>query len=139
VWIFGAICPAEGKAGGVVMPYCNSEAMSLHLEEISRHVVPGAHAVITLDQAGCHGSAALVGQSNITLMSLPPRCPELNPVESLWQFMRDNWLSNRDFYPTTTSSTTAASPRTASPMSPGASCPSECDSRHIGCDQCVFV
>lgn len=97
MWIFGAICPAEGKAGGVVMPYCNSEAMSLHLEEISRHVVPGAHAVITLDQAGSHGSAALVGQSNITLMSLPPRCPELNPVESLWQFRRDNWLSNRDF------------------------------------------
>ncbi len=79
------------------MPYCDSEAMSLHLEEISRRVVPGAHAVITLDQAGWHGSAALVGQSNITLMSLPPRCPELNPVESLWQFMRDNWLSNRVF------------------------------------------
>jgi hypothetical protein len=38
-----------------------------------------------------------VGQSNITLMSLPPRCPKLNPVKSLWQFMRDNWLSNRVF------------------------------------------
>jgi len=23
------------------------------------------------------------------------QCPELNPVENIWQFMRDNWLSNR--------------------------------------------
>src|SRR3546814_9793197 len=34
---------------------------------------------------------------SITLMPLPPRCPELNPVENVWQFMRDNWLSNRIF------------------------------------------
>jgi len=37
----------------------------------------------------------LVVPSNITLLPLPPRCPQLNPVENLWQFMRDNWLSNR--------------------------------------------
>ena len=33
----------------------------------------------------------------ITLMPLPPRAPELNPVENVWQFMRENWLSNRVF------------------------------------------
>ena len=79
------------------MPHCNREAMSLHLEEISRHVAPGAHAVVILDQAGWHGSNTLVVPSNITLMPLPPRCSELNPVENLWQFMRDNWLSNSIF------------------------------------------
>ena len=79
------------------MPRCNSEAMSMHLEEIAFHVAPGAHAVLLLDQAGWHGSAELVVPPNITLMPLPPRCPELNPVENVWQFMRDNWLSNRIF------------------------------------------
>lgn len=79
------------------MPRCNSEAMSMHLEEIAFHVAPGAHAVLLLDQAGWHGSAELVVPDNITLMPLPPRCPELNPVENVWQFMRDNWLSNRIF------------------------------------------
>ena len=44
-----------------------------------------------------HGSAELVVPPNITLMPLPLRCPELNPVENVWQFMRDNWLSNRIF------------------------------------------
>lgn len=50
---------------------------------------------LLLDQSGWHGSAELVVPPNITLMPLPPRCPELNPVENVWQFMRDNWLSNR--------------------------------------------
>ena len=67
----------------------------MHLEEIAFHIAPGAHAVVLLDQAGWHGSTELVVPSNITLMPLPPRCPELNPVENVWQFMRDNWLSNR--------------------------------------------
>jgi hypothetical protein len=31
-----------------VLPYANAEAMNLHLGEISRCVVPGAHAVVTL-------------------------------------------------------------------------------------------
>jgi transposase len=69
----------------------------MHLEEIAFHVAPGAHAVVILDQAGWHGSAELVVPSNITLLPLPPRCPELSPVENVWQFMRDNWLSNRIF------------------------------------------
>ena len=30
-------------------------------------------------------------------MSLPAKCPELNPTENIWEFMRDNWLSNRVF------------------------------------------
>ena len=96
-YIYGAICPAEGKGAGLVLPRCNTEGMTLHLTEISAAVAPGAHAVLLLDQAGWHGSRALVVPSNITLLPLPSKCPELNPVENVWQFMRDNWLSNRIF------------------------------------------
>lgn len=71
----------------------------MHLEEIAFHVAMGAHAVVLLDQTGWHGSAELVVPPNITLMPLPPRCPGLNPVENVWQFMRDNWLSNPIFKP----------------------------------------
>jgi transposase len=42
-------------------------------------------------------TAKLVVPANITLFFRPPRSPELNPVENVWQFMRDNWLSNRVF------------------------------------------
>ena len=96
-YIFGAICPEKGKGAGLVLPYCDTEAMAAHLEEISQAVDPGAHAVLILDQAGWHLTPRLNVPDNITLLFLPPRAPELNPVENLWQFMRDNWLSNRIF------------------------------------------
>ena len=53
-YIFGAICPAKGKGAGLVMPYCDTQAMQAHLAEISAMVEPGAHAVVILDQAGWH-------------------------------------------------------------------------------------
>ena len=71
--------------------------MSLHLVEISLAVAPGAHAVMLVDQAGWHMTDKLIVPRNITLVPLPAKCPELNPVENIWQFMRDNWLSNRVF------------------------------------------
>jgi transposase len=62
--------------------------MNKHLIEISREVEPGKHAVLLLDQAGWHISGKLAVPPNITLLPLPPKCPELNPVENLWQFLR---------------------------------------------------
>jgi len=96
-YIFGAICPEHGKAAGLVLPFCNTETMTLHLAEISIAVARGAHAVVLMDQAGWHMTAKLIVPENISIIALPAKCPELNPVENVWQFMRDNWLSNRVF------------------------------------------
>lgn len=79
------------------MPRCDTEAMNLHLAEIATQIAPGAHAAILVDQAGWHLSAGLIVPPNITLIPLPAKCPELNPQENVWQFMRENWLSNRIF------------------------------------------
>ena len=96
-YIFGAICPARGTAAGLVLPRCNTAAMALHLAEISQALEPGCHAVLLLDQAGWHLSDKLAVPDNITLLPLPAKSPELNPTENIWQFLRDNWLSNRIF------------------------------------------
>jgi transposase len=62
----------------------------------SRHRPHHAGAVLLLDQAtGWHMSNRLIVPPNVTLVPLPPKCPELNPTENIWEFMRDNWLSNR--------------------------------------------
>ena len=63
--------------------------MALHLEEIATAVAPGAHAILVLDQAGWHVSTTLPVPPNITLVPLPAKSPELNPVENIWQFMCD--------------------------------------------------
>jgi transposase len=71
--------------------------MNLHLAEISLNVAPGAHAVLLMDQAGWHLTPKLKLPANISVIAIPSKCPELNPQENVWQFMRDNWLSNRVF------------------------------------------
>ena len=81
----------------MVLPCCNTETMNLHLAEISRTVAPGAHAVLLMDQAGWHTTGKLDVPDNISIIALPSKSPELNPQENIWQFMRDNWLSNRVF------------------------------------------
>ena len=100
-YIFGAICPAHGKGAGLVgaglvLPRCTSEGMSLHLAEIAQAVAPGAHALVLVDQAGWHQSKRLVVPANITLLPLPAKAPELNPVENVWQtvcsFLKQRWL-----------------------------------------------
>ena len=79
------------------MPFANTEAMQAHLNEISLAVAPRAHAVLLMDRAGWHITAELNMPENITPVLLPSRAPELNPVENIWQYLRQNYLSNRVF------------------------------------------
>ena len=81
----------------MALPYADTEAMQLHLDEISRHVAKGAHAVLLLDRAGWHTTAKLEVPKNIAPSFLPSRAPELNPVENIWQYLRAKWPSNRVF------------------------------------------
>ena len=73
----------------MVLPFCNNPAMNWHLAEISEMVGPARHAVLLLDQAAWHLSGDVVVPDNITLLPLPPKCPELHVMENVWQFMRD--------------------------------------------------
>jgi len=78
----------------LVLPRCNSEAISLHSAEISRSVAPHAHAVLMTGSAGWRSPHNVIEPDNITLLTLPPCAPERHPVENVWQFMRDNWLDD---------------------------------------------
>jgi hypothetical protein len=95
VYLFGAVCPERAIGAALVPPYANTGAMSLHLAEISRQVTPGAHGVVVLDGAGWHGAADLVVPASLTLLPLPRHSPEPNPVENVWQYLRQNQLSLR--------------------------------------------
>ncbi len=96
-YLFGAICPERGTGAAIMMPAADTYAMQRHLEEISKIVSDGAHAVILMDQAGWHTTSALEIPQNLSLMFLPPKSPELNPTENIWQYLRQTWLANRTF------------------------------------------
>ena len=97
VYLFGAICPARGTGAALVMPVANTHAMQAHLLEIAQAVAPGAHAVLLMDRAGWHTTGELEMPDNVTPVLLPSRAPELNPVENIWQYLRQTYLSNRVF------------------------------------------
>ena len=82
-YLFGAICPARGTGAALAMPYADSEAMQLHLNEIARTVAKGAHAVLLLDRAGWHTTGALAVPKNITMILLPSRAPACAPLATV--------------------------------------------------------
>ena len=96
-YIFGAVCPARDVGAALVMPYADTESMQKHLDEISKNVAPKAHAIILMDGAGWHKSDDLNIPRNMSFMFIPPYSPELNPVENIWQFLRQTYLSNQVF------------------------------------------
>lgn len=96
-YLFGAICPMRGKGAALMLPVANTAAMQLHLNEISLAVAPGSHGVVIMDRAGWHETRKLAVPRNLTIILLPARSPELNSVENIWQYLRQNWLSNRVF------------------------------------------
>jgi transposase len=71
--------------------------MNEHLDAISAQVQEGNHAAVIIDRAGWHMTDKLAVPENLTLVPLPPYSPELNGQEKIWQYMRDNYLSNRIF------------------------------------------
>ena len=92
-YIFGAVCSQRRATAALVLPVANSEALALHLAEISRQVSSGAHGAVVFDGAGYHIARNLAVPENITLIRLPPRAPELNPMENVWEYLRGNKLA----------------------------------------------
>jgi transposase len=95
LYIFSAVCPQTGDACGLISPHVNSDVMNAFLQQFSRELPADTHAVMVLDRAGWHVSGVLRVPENITLLHLPPKSPELNPVENLWHYLRSHYWSNR--------------------------------------------
>jgi transposase len=95
-YAFAAVSPQDGILDTLALPTVNTEAMSVFLAEVSRR-----HAeefiVMVLDGAGWHKARRLLVPANMRLLSLPPWSPPLNPVEHVWDEIREKWFGNRVF------------------------------------------
>ena len=77
----------------MIAPAANTECMNLHLKEIATQVSPGARAAVVCDGAGWHQRGGkLEVPDNIVMITLPPYAPELNPMENVWHYLRENKL-----------------------------------------------
>lgn len=97
--LFTAVCPETGQTCGLITPTIDTGTMNVFLEQFSRELPADVHAVMVLDRAGFHTAKTLNVPANVTLVYLPPKSPQLNPVENLWHYLRSHYWSNR-FYKT---------------------------------------
>jgi hypothetical protein len=96
-YIFAAVEPATGADVALVLPEATTAAMNLFLATFAAGLPADVHAALVLDGAGWHGSRGLVVPANVTLVPLPPYSPESNPVERVWLYLRERFLSLRAF------------------------------------------
>lgn len=95
-YAYGAVDARTGEFDSLILPHVNTECMQLFLDEVSaRH--PDEHIVMVIDGAGWHRSDALKAPENICLLKLPPYAPELNPIEHVWDELREKFFHNRVF------------------------------------------
>lgn len=95
VYLYGAVNPTTGESCALVLPWANTDMMQLHLDALSEQVGPDRHIVLVMDNAGWHTTKKLDVPKNITFLPLPPYTPELNVIERLWHWLKDNEFSNR--------------------------------------------
>lgn len=95
-YAYATVCPLDGKFDSLVLPDVNTECMQIFLDEIARRY-PDENIVMVMDGAGWHRSHSLRLAENLRLLLLPPYSPELNPVEHLWDELREKSFHNRVF------------------------------------------
>jgi transposase len=96
-WIYAAVRPGTEEAFALVMPEVSAEAMQAFLDGFAAALPERVHAALLLDGAGWHIAADITVPPNISLIFLPPYAPQLNPVERIWLYLRERFLSLRLF------------------------------------------
>ena len=94
VYAYAAVAPEVGKITFLVLPYSNTVMMSMFLKEVSKDF-SSYFVIMQVDRASWHLSKDLVIPENIRLIPQPPYSPELNPVEHIWEELRENGFYNR--------------------------------------------
>lgn len=97
LWVLTAVCPVTGAAQGLISPCLNTGVINTFLKQLSDSMDPAVHAVLIWDGAGFHTANALEVPANISLLRMPPRSPELMPVENLWHYEREHYWANRKY------------------------------------------
>jgi putative transposase len=94
--LYGAVSPEDGELFSLVMPYANTECMNVFLDELSK-AYPDDYILLLLDNAAWHRSSAMVVPDRIELFPLLPYTPELNPIEMIWDEVREKGFRNEIF------------------------------------------
>lgn len=94
--LYGAVCPETGESFFSILPFCNTECVNAFLKELSERF-PDDYIILIGDNASWHKSEQMKLPENIELLFIPPRTPEMNPIEQVWEAIREDGFKNRFF------------------------------------------
>jgi putative transposase len=94
LYVFTAVCPTLGRMTSLILPWANTEMMNIFLRQVAEDF-PDYFILMLADQAGWHISQNMEVPENIRLIKLPPRSPELNPAEHIWEELREKNFANK--------------------------------------------
>lgn len=100
-YLYGAVRPGTDDAFALVLPRADTAMMQIFLDAFAASLPARVHAVLVLDKAGWHVTGRLAIPANVSLVNLPAYSPELNPVERVWLYLKERFLSHRVFTDTT--------------------------------------
>jgi len=95
-YAYGAVDPIDGDSFFLVLPNSNTACMNIFLRELSA-AYHDDYILLALDNAVWHKSKTLEVPDNIRLFYLPPRTPEMNPIEQIWKEIRKRGFKNTLF------------------------------------------
>ncbi len=95
-YAYAAVSVSDGNMDSLILPHVNGDCMQIFLDEVAARY-PNDQIIMVLDGAGWHKNGSLMIPDNIRLLSLPPYSPELNPVEHIWDDLREKEFLNRVF------------------------------------------
>ena len=96
VYTYGAVSPLDGAFFSLVLPLANTNCMNLFLKALSNYF-PNNHILLVLNNPGWHTSKTPTVPDNIELYLLLPYTPELNPIEQIWEEVREKGFRNELF------------------------------------------
>ena len=95
-YLYSAINPKTGEEFTLLLPLVNKEMMKIFIDEFYKRY-QNRSIIMIMDGAGWHKdkSYLLENTKNIEIILQPPYSPELNPVEKLWQYIKDKTIKNK--------------------------------------------
>jgi len=96
IYTYGAIDPKDGESCFIIAGGCNTAWTNLFLAELSK-AFPDDYILLCGDNASWHKSEGLVLPDNIEFFFIPPATPEMNPIEQIWEELKEKNFDNRFF------------------------------------------
>jgi hypothetical protein len=96
VYAFGAVDPINGDSCFIAAGGCNTAWNNAFLDVLSKRF-PNDYMLLCVDQATWHKSKTLLIPNNIELFFIPPATPEMNPIEQIWEELKEKHFDNRFF------------------------------------------